>query len=228
MHRVLSVQMKKRTIKTGASMRFTLLTWRAAFRAALAAWLMEAVLAGAAIAGPFEDANDAIWRRHDYAAALKIIRPLAEGGNPTAQYELGHLYYEGWGVPQAAAESTKWYRLAAIQGHPGAQHMLALSYEYGRGVPSNEVEALKWLRSAAEQGYGSSQYRLGEMYKEPWRWGRKLGIAQNYIEAHKWFNLSAASNHPGGAREREDLEAKMTAGQIDEAQRRAAAWRPKY
>jgi TPR repeat protein len=193
----------------------------------LIAAFLSLALIWPALAGPFEDADDAI-RRHDYAAALKIIRPLAEGGNPTAQYELGGLYYEGWGVPQAAAESTKWYRRAAIQGHPGAQHMLALSYEYGRGVPVNELEALKWLRRAAEQGYGASLNRLGEMYEEPWRWGGKLGITQDYIEAHKWFNLSAASGEPGAERRRADLEAKMTADQVDEAQRRAAAWPLKH
>jgi len=37
------------------------------------------------VAGPLEDADVAI-KRHDYATALRLIRPLAEQGNANAQY----------------------------------------------------------------------------------------------------------------------------------------------
>jgi uncharacterized protein len=183
-------------------------------------------MSSTASAGSLEDARVAEAHR-DYATALGIIRPLAERGDAAAQTELADMYYSGRGVPQANAEAVKWYRRAALQGHPAAQHMLALSYEYGRGVVENDTEALKWLRRAAEQGYGASQYRLGEMYEKPWRWGGTLSITQDNVEAHKWFNLSAASGDPGGETARAELEKQMTAAQIDEAQRRAAAWHPK-
>jgi len=192
----------------------------------LGATIFSFVLTSTVCAGPLEDAHEAD-ARHDYATALGIIRPLAERGNAVAQNELGDMYYEGRGVPQAEAEAVKWYQRAALQGLPAAQHMLALSYEYGTGVVRNDAEALKWLRRAAEQGYGASQHRLGEMYEKPWRWGGKIGITQDYVEAHKWFNLSAASGEPGGAMARAELERQMTPAQIDEAQRRAAAWKPK-
>ncbi len=178
----------------------------------------------AASAGPLEDARTAEGR-HDYATALRIIRPLAERGDAAAQYELGELYYSGLGVPQVGAEAVKWYRRAALQGHPAAQHMLALSYEYGTGVARNMAESLKWLRRAAEQGYAYSQYRLGQMYESPGRFG--VTLAQDLIEAHKWYNLSAAGGDPAGERARTELETKMTPAQIDEAQRRAGAWKPK-
>jgi TPR repeat protein len=158
-------------------------------------------------------------------SALRILRPLAERGDAAAQYELGDLYYSGLGVPQVEAEAVEWYRRAALQGHPAAQHMLALSYEYGTGVARNMAESLKWLRRAAQQGYGASQNRLGQMYQSPGSFG--VTFEQDLIEAHKWYNLSAAGGEPGSERERTELETHMTPAQIDEAQRRAGAWKPK-
>jgi uncharacterized protein len=181
-------------------------------------------LTGTASAGPLEVAREAA-ARHDYATALRLIRPLADRGDAAAQYELGDMYYLGKGVPQAKAEAAKWYQRAALQGQPDAQHMLALSYEYGTGVVENGAEALNWLRRAANQGYAASQRRLGEMYENPERFSG--GIERDYVEAHKWFNLSDANGDPGGADARIEWEKKMTPAQIDEAQRRAVAWKPR-
>ncbi len=68
-----------------------------ALRAPLAAGLTVTVLVGAAVAGPFENATLA-YDRGDYATAMRIIGPLAEQDDATAQYNLGNLYYNGRGV----------------------------------------------------------------------------------------------------------------------------------
>ena len=68
------------------------------------------LLAGSAWAAPIDDAI-AANARGDYAAGLKIIRPLAEKGVAWAQNNLGAMYYKGQGVPQDYAEAVKWYRL---------------------------------------------------------------------------------------------------------------------
>jgi len=47
------------------------------------------------------------YERGDYAAALRLWRPLAEQGNPAAQYNLGVMYREGQSVPQDDAEAVK-------------------------------------------------------------------------------------------------------------------------
>jgi TPR repeat protein len=39
------------------------------------------------------------YERGDYATALREFRPLAERGNPGAQFNLGQLYAKGHGVP---------------------------------------------------------------------------------------------------------------------------------
>ena len=70
-------------------------------------------------AGPLEDAEAAIKRR-DYATAARIIRPLAESGDATAQYNLGVFYDNGLGVPQDKIKAYMWLSLAATQGREGA------------------------------------------------------------------------------------------------------------
>jgi TPR repeat protein len=71
------------------------------------------------MAGPLEDADAAIKRR-DYASALRIIRPLAEQGDASAQYSLGVFYDNGLSVPQDLVRAYMWLTLSAKQGKDGA------------------------------------------------------------------------------------------------------------
>ena len=71
------------------------------------------------VAGPLEDADAAV-KRHDYATAVRLIRPLAEQGDATAQYTLGVFYDNGLGVPQDRIRSYMWFELSASQGREGA------------------------------------------------------------------------------------------------------------
>ena len=48
------------------------------------------------------------------------LLPLAQQGNPIAQYNLGAMYSNGEGVAQDYKEVIQWYRLAAEQEHPNA------------------------------------------------------------------------------------------------------------
>jgi hypothetical protein len=58
------------------------------------------------------------------------------------------------------------------------------------------------------------------------------GLPQDYVEAHKWFNLAASATKYEDFREdfrklRDDLAHKMTASQVEDAQRLAREWKPK-
>jgi TPR repeat protein len=63
--------------------------------------------------------------------------PIAEQGDASAQYNLGVMYANGYGVPQDYAEAVRWYRLAAGQGNAKAQYNLGLMYYNGEGVPQD-------------------------------------------------------------------------------------------
>jgi TPR repeat protein len=88
---------------------------------------------------------------------------------------------------------------------------------YTRG---DYATALKMFQPLANQGYAPAQFNLGAMYDH----GR--GVAKDYVEAYKWFNLSGVGGNEDAAEARILLESRMTQEQIAEAQRRAAAWKP--
>jgi TPR repeat protein len=85
----------------------------------VAAFLLVFLHIASAAAGPLQDAEAAIKRR-DYTPAARIIRPLAETGDATAQYNLGVFYDNGLGVPQNKVSAYMWFSLAAAQGREGA------------------------------------------------------------------------------------------------------------
>jgi TPR repeat protein len=128
----------------------------------------------------------------DYETALKEWLPLAESGDPSAQFNIGLMYESGQGVPQNDAEAVKWYRLAADQGEPSAQYNLGVMYEYGKGVPLSYDEALRLYHLAAQQDISDAQYNLGVMYNDG------IGVEQDYAKAAKWY-LLAANKGDGGA-----------------------------
>ncbi len=76
---------------------------------------------------------DALQRK-DYKEAVNLWKPLAEQGNVTAQYNLGHMYEKGKGVSQDYKEAIRLFHLSAEQGDEKAQTKLGLMYEEGTGV----------------------------------------------------------------------------------------------
>lgn len=88
------------------------------------------------------------WQRSDYSGAVTIWRPLAEKGDPDAEFNLGQAYRLGRGVPTNLAAAKTWFERAAGQGHVDAQTTLGLLLFQNGDQP----EALKWLKKAADQG----------------------------------------------------------------------------
>ena len=88
-------------------------------RHALAAIILVFSFAAPVVAGPLEDADAAIKKR-DYATAVRLIRPQAEQGDATAQYNLGVFYDNGLDVPQDRVSAYMWFTLSAAQGKEGA------------------------------------------------------------------------------------------------------------
>jgi TPR repeat protein len=161
----------------------------------------------------------------DYAQAVLWYRKAAEQGNAFAQSVLAFSYAMGQGVPQDDAQAVLWYRKAAEQGDANAQYELGQAYSWGdRGVPQDYTQAVLWLRKAADQGNADGMLGLSVSYSSG------EGVAQDYVEAHKWLNLSAAlASSTGGqkfnAAARDSLaQKKMTRQEIAEAQKRASEW----
>jgi len=114
-------------------------------------YLVAAVLA-AALTAPLSaqsvKAGIDAWQRADYAGAVGIWRPLAEGGDADAQFNLGQAYRLGRGVPLDLGAAKLWFERAARSGHVDAETTLGLlTFQNG-----DRVTGLKWLKAAADQG----------------------------------------------------------------------------
>jgi uncharacterized protein len=178
-------------------------------------------------------------------------RANAEQGDAKAQYKLGLMYQEGEGVPKNYAEAVKWYRKAAAQGDADARSKLALWYALGHG---NDADTLEWLRKSAEQGDADAQYNLGNKYlggegvpknyAEAVEWYTKAaeqsyakvqdqlgyvyaGEPRDHVQAYMWLSLAAAKGDEYAKNLLNSIEPHMTPDEIAEAQKRAAAWKPK-
>lgn len=92
------------------------------------------------------------YDRGDYAKALEVLRPLAEGGDAEAQVIVGIMYKFGEGVPQDYAEAANWMHRAARQGQPAAQGFVGIMYSMGQGVPQDYVKAHAYFAVAGMQG----------------------------------------------------------------------------
>jgi TPR repeat protein len=55
-------------------------------------------------------------QRHDYAAAMRILRPLASQGDAEAAYMIGTMYEFGHGFQLDFVSEFLWYRYAAAHG----------------------------------------------------------------------------------------------------------------
>src|SRR5215212_10085492 len=103
----------------------------------------------------------AAYRRGDYAAAVRLLRPVAEAGDVRAQLNLAELYNNGLGVPQDRKEAAKWYGLAAAKDNVFAQVELGILYDYGHGVPKDLKQAAAWYAKSADHGNPVAQLNLG-------------------------------------------------------------------
>jgi uncharacterized protein len=145
----------------------------------------------------------------------------AEAGNPDAQNQLGVFYSEGRGVPQNYLEAKDWFKKAADQGHADAQVNLGTLYSLGQGATFSDQMALFWFQKAAEQRNALAFAKLGMMHE------RGRGVPQSLVDAHMWYNLSAAYGEKRAAESRNAVATRMTSAQIAEAEERAKKWNPK-
>jgi TPR repeat protein len=124
------------------------------------------------------------------------------------------------------AEAVRLWGQLADQGDARAQFSIGKMYYVGQGVRRDYAQADAWYRKAADQGFAYAQFNLGVAYEDG-----GLGVPQDYALAHMWFNLasSPATNtdlRQMAVQNRDHVAAKMTAAQIDEAQRMAREWKP--
>jgi uncharacterized protein len=158
----------------------------------------------------------------NYEKANRLLKPLAELGNPYAQYYIANIYRDR-GDDQKA---HSWYQKAAEQGYSFAQFILSRMLITGTGTEQNFVKAVKWLSYSAEQNNKFAQLYLAGMHYE----GK--GTPTDLVLAYKWLSIASVSElglDRNSTNDRAEtmkaaLKLEMTASQIAEAEALSLKW----
>jgi hypothetical protein len=86
--------------------------------------------------------------RHDYPAALAIVRPLAARGDMAAQYVLAAMYDRGMGMPENHAMASQWFQRSAAEGYSQSMRNLGTMYRNGEAGRVDYVQAYRWYTLA--------------------------------------------------------------------------------
>jgi uncharacterized protein len=119
-------------------------------------------------------------REQKFADVLR----LAEQGDARAQYTMGLMYEQGYGVTHDQGKAVAWFEKAAEQGEANGQYRLGSLYYHGRGVPRDLAQAAKWYTRAAQQGDTPAQAALGNMYL------LGEGVPKDSVKAAYWHGKS--------------------------------------
>ncbi|MES1202614.1 MAG: AAA family ATPase [Pseudomonadota bacterium] len=162
----------------------------------------------------------ALLRQGDVPHGVATMQSAAEHGSPLAQYHLAKLYELGQGVPASLAVARRWTERAAAGGNVRAMHDLGVYLARGDGGPEDAIAAARWFRFAAERGVADSQYNLAVLYAQ----GR--GVSPNADEALFWFLVAASHGDQAALGHANDIVARLSADEAEQARARAAAFQP--
>jgi len=100
--------------------------------------------------------------RKDYNHALEF-----HPDNPIVLSALGHLHFDGLGVPPNQALAVELFRKAAEADYAPAQTRLGHAYLTGAGTEQDTAEARRWLERAAQDGEALAMRQLAASYRAP-------------------------------------------------------------
>ncbi|MBT8102988.1 MAG: sel1 repeat family protein [Gammaproteobacteria bacterium] len=164
------------------------------------------------------DAGLAAFESGHYENALDAWQPLAEGGDKRAQWGLGMMYSNGFGVEMNDAEALKWFELSATQGFADAQYRIGVMQQNGWGLPMDDVAAADWFEKAAEQGHTEAQVALGQIY------AAEYAPIYDPVKAYKWFAIATALGDIDAHSKRDEYAARVEAGDLEQAKALASEW----
>lgn len=128
---------------------------------------------------PFEQQHERAllaMRAGDYAEAFCLWRPMAEAGDAQAQFSLGWMYHNGYGLAIDNDKTLVWWGRAAQQGLADAS--FALGMLYSEGADADLVKAVGHYLDAVRMGHGDARHMLQNLLRhEP---GKVSAIAADW------------------------------------------------
>lgn len=99
----------------------------------------------------------------DYAEAFCIWQPLAAKGDLHAQYSLGWMYHNGYGLAIDDSEAERWWQSAAKKGDADASYALAILYVDRPKKTRELAKAMPYLVAASAKGHEDARDLLGDL-----------------------------------------------------------------
>jgi TPR repeat protein len=164
----------------------------------------------------------------DPEQGLQLFRRAVSAGSAVAAQELGTLYLRGApGIPKNPAEGFRWEAESGHRGNIAAMRDLgSLYFHYLEAAFLDPAEGYRWLMRASLADDPASQEMLSGVLAEGAMTGARIVIAPDPVAADMWLRLAARSPYHDNRSLRLRLEGSMTAAQLEEAKKRAAAWHP--
>ena len=89
--------------------------------------------------------------RGEFKKAIAQFQPLVEEKYSPAQYQMGLIHLNGWGVKKSPKKAFELFSLAATQNHPEALFDLANMYTEGAVTKKNLETAFVLMEKAANK-----------------------------------------------------------------------------
>jgi len=137
--------------------------------------------------------------------------------NSVTPYSLVTRRAAGNSAPRTYAAAMGLFEEAAKKGDAEAAWKVALGYLRGIGVPRDEIKGAAWLKKAANLGDVRAQTALSDLYFTG------DGVPRDYMRSYTWANIAAHNGQAADGR-LELLRQRMTTAQLEDANRRIAAW----
>ncbi len=112
------------------------------------------------------DLDDAVhaMREGNFAEAYCILRPHAEAGDAEAQYNIGWMYLNGYGLAINDSLALEWWQRAADQDHIDATFSMAMLYSLGEGQVKKDMNrAIDLYLIAAVDGHEDARLIIKSM-----------------------------------------------------------------
>uniref|UniRef100_UPI00402AA1D5 MobP3 family relaxase n=1 Tax=[Ruminococcus] torques TaxID=33039 RepID=UPI00402AA1D5 len=114
------------------------------------------------------------------------IEPKAKKIKPYLQYQIGMMYFQGFGTPIDNQKAFEYLEKSAELGNQYAKRLLAFEYISGKNFEQNIDNGISMLTELADSGDAFSCYKLGKLY-----FFCVDGFEKNKEKAIQYLNLSA-------------------------------------
>ena len=136
--------------------------------------------------GDYQKGLDA-YKKKNYKVALEEWKIFANNNpnNSNVQNYLGHMYFNGYGIPKNYKRALEWFKKADKLNHRTAQYNLGIMHSNGYGLSKSYLNAYYWFKKSADQNYDKAQYELAKLYFHG------NGVTKSLNLAKKWATESA-------------------------------------